>query len=65
MTLTQRILTFVRRHPGRTAWGIAKELSADPRFATGSVSSLLNQLAKAGRVRREKGMRGSWTYFRA
>lgn len=64
MTLTDRILLFVDEHPGRTAWDICKELCEDPKFATGTVSSLLCQLAKKGRLRRERmGMRGSWTYY--
>lgn len=64
-TLTSRILAFVAIYPGRTAWGVAKELTGrDAERVKGSVSSLLNQLAKAGRLRRERGMRGSWVYYR-
>jgi hypothetical protein len=68
-TLSAHILTFVAAHPGRTAWGITKELclqetpSGDPRFLTGSVSALLCRMAKDGRLGRRRGARGSWTYY--
>lgn len=59
-TLTDRVAESVRRHPGRTAWGVAKELGASP----GTVSSILRRLAaKGGRLRRAIGSRGSWVYY--
>jgi hypothetical protein len=62
MMLTDRLLHVVAAHPGRTAWGIAKTLSDDPFFLTGSSSSLLCKMARDGRLRRRKNRRGSWTY---
>lgn len=64
-TLTSRILLFVEAWPGRTAWGIAQELSSTPKRDTGTISSLLCRMARDGRVVRRKGMRGSWTYHPA
>ena len=62
LTLTHRVLLFIERHPARTAWGIAKEISDDPKRATGTISSLLCRMARDGQLLRQKGMRGSWTY---
>lgn len=61
-TATDRILAFVRAHPGRTAWEIAKELSTEPNRDKVSVSSFLCRFAKDGRLQRERNHRGSWTY---
>ena len=59
LSYTPRIIAFITAHPGRTAWGIGKEL----RLHGASVSSTLCKLAKKHRVRRRKGMSGSWTYW--
>lgn len=58
MTLTDQILVFIDQHPGRTAWGISKELGR-----CASVSSILRKLAMSKRVLRRKGMNDSWTYY--
>lgn len=68
MTLTVRILAYVRRYPGRTAWGISVALTRpkdDPRFVAASTSSILKRKADAGVLRREAGKRGAWTYWPA
>lgn len=59
LSYTPRIVAFITAYPGRTAWGIGKELSLHP----ASVSSTLCKLARQKRVKRSKGMRGSWTYY--
>lgn len=58
-TLTADVLSFVKKHPGRTAWGVAKELRAP----SASVSSILHRLAEKGTLRRAKGHARSWIYY--
>jgi hypothetical protein len=58
VTLTARIVAFVEKHSGRTAWGIAKDLGE----SSASVSSILNRLSVQGKLLRSKSYSGSWVY---
>ena len=65
MTLTDHILCVVDDCPGVTAWGVAIVLTlGQPRRVTGSVSSIMNKLAKEGRVTRRKNVvTNAWNYY--
>lgn len=62
-TVRARILTFVRQHPGLTAWTIAKALGAK----SSTVSSILCKLAYSERLNRRDcrhdGKPGPWRYY--
>lgn len=58
MTQTRRILDFVAKNPGRTAWRTAKKLKLNP----GTVSSTMLRLCRRGALERRR-FPDAWVYY--
>lgn len=63
LSIKQRLLEYVRRHPGESAYQMARVLGVQP----ADLSGLCKRLTDAGVLRRERGRgpRGGFGYFRS